>query len=364
LEAWDPESSDHQKKEQAFGHQIRVSELARDELSRVDPTRIEEQVLLLKHNSRPRFMSIHPFEPHLFIAERDSFTVLSWEGLRPQEKASASSLSFPPATVVASSKNRVTIPSSSTSATASCMSTASHSSFPSITSTITSMELLNVNNMSSILALASDDGSVRIWSTDNRLCDSSHPTRVKPKMISAFCVFRDCISWQDKSMINAFASSRETSASVTPFKTVLCWEQESCCFVAGSNTSRIIKIWDASQEKVVRIIRTDSDSGVNTISSDGHNIICAGFMDGTVRTIDRREAPLAEKTRVFREHESPIVSVHLFSQDIAHLSVLSASANGEVKFWDKRLSNSIKTIALGQDLATMTVHPETDVFAW
>ena len=363
LEAWDPESIDHQKKEQAFGHQILVSELARDELSRVDPTRIEEQVLLLKHNNKPRFMSIHPFEPHLFIAERDSFTVLMWEGLKPQDKPSSSTQSFPAATVIASSKNRVTIPSTSSSATASCMNTSSHSSFPSITSTITSMELLNVNNMSPLLALGSDDGSVRIWSLDNRL-SASESNRVKPKMISAFYVFRDSVNSQDKSMINAFASSRDTSVSVTPFKTVFSWEQESCCFIAGSNTSRSVKVWDANQEKVVRVIRTDSDAGVNTISSDGHNIICAGFMDGTVRTIDRREGPLAEKTRVFREHESPVVSAHLFSQDVAHLSVLTGSASGEVKFWDKRLSASIKTITLGQDLATMTVHPETDVFAW
>jgi len=44
--------------------------------------------------------------------------------------------------------------------------------------------------------------------------------------------------------------------------------------------------------------------------------------------------------------------------------VLSAAANGEVKFWDKRLTHSIKTMAMGQELSTLVVHPEADVFAW
>ena len=371
LDAWDPESSDHQKKEMAFSHQIRVSEMAKDELSRVDSTRIEEQMFLQKHQKTPRFMQIHPFEPHLFIAERDSFTVLSWEGLKPQEKATSSSSSFPPGIIITQSKNRVNHSSSSTATASSSINASStsigQSLFPVVSSTITGMELLNVNNMSTLLSLAADDGSVRIWSIDSRLCETdSRTNRIKPKLISAFYVFKDSNS-QDRSLINAFASSRDTSASVTPFKTVICWEQESSCFIAGSNTNRHIKIWDSNQEKVVRVIRTDSDAGVNTISSDGHDVICAGFMDGTVRCIDRREGPSSSDkpfVRIFREHKSPIVNAHLFSQDISHLSVLSASADGEVKFWDKRLSSSIKTMSLGQDLSTMTVHPETDVFAW
>ena len=358
LEAWDPESSDHQKRELALGQQIRVSELAKEELSRVDPMAFEDQIFLQKQQNKPRFMQIHSFEPLLFVAERDSFTVWSWEGLKPQEKPCPPT-SLPMPYILVHSKNRVTLPSTSSI-------TANQPSFPSVSSTITGMELLNVTDMSTLLALASDDGSVRIWSLDKRICEADILTnRIKPKMMSAFHLFKETnsSSQQDKTLMNAFASSSRDS-SITPFKTVFYWDQETYTFIAGSSSSRFIKLWDANQEKTQRIIRLESD-GINTITCDGEDTICTGFMDGTVRILDRRDPSTGEKPRVFREHDAPIVSAHLVLQEVSsHMFVLSAAANGEVKFWDKRLTHSIKTMAMGQELSTLVVHPEADVFAW
>ena len=322
---WDREGHEHQKREYDFAMQLKLSEDAKEELNRIDATRIEDQVFLQRNTGRPRAIRINPFEPYLVAAEKDSFTVWSWEGLRSRDKLSAVPV------IHSHTKNR-TGPSNG------------------FNTSICSLELMNVET-SMLVALTSEDSSVRIWSLDPSTCDADG-TRVKPKLVSAFNLFRD------------YASLRESF----PIKTVVHWEQESSQMIAGAKSSSVsankyIRIWDAQQERIIRNIRTDCDQGVTNIDSDGQWLICASCQDGSVRIFDRREKNDRVRTITFREHVSPVTNAHLFPED-THVFVLSASTNGEVKFWDKRMVTSIKTINTQQDISAMVVHEEADVFAW
>lgn len=322
---WDREGHEHQKREYDFAMQLKLSEDAKEELSRIDVTRIDEQVFLQRNNGRPRCIRINPFEPFLVAAEKDSFTVWSWEGLRSRDKTSALPV------VHAHAKNR---------------------SGPSngFNTSICSLELINVET-AMLVALTTEDSSVRIWSLDPGTCEMDGP-RVRPKLVSAFNLFRD------------YSSHRESF----PIRTVVHWEQESSQMIAGAKSTSVsankyIRIWDAQQERIIRNIRTDCDQGVTNIDSDGQWLICASCQDGSVRIFDRREKNDRVRTITFREHVSPVANAHLFPDD-THVFVLSAGANGEIKFWDKRILSSIKTINTQQDISAMVVHEEADVFAW
>lgn len=322
---WDREGFEHQKREYDFAQQLKLSEDAKEELLRVDACRLEEQVFLQRNAARPRFMKINPFEPYLVVAERDSFTVWCWEGLRSRDKCSAVPY------VYSHAKNR----------TSPCNG---------FNSSISSLELINVET-SMLVAIAAEDSSVRIWSLENSGGDQEG-TRIKPKLVSGFNLFRDYNSHRDS----------------FPIRTVMHWEQESSHMIAGSKSNvpsanKYIRIWDAQQERIIRNIRIDSDQGITNIDSDGQSLICASCQDGSVRVFDRRESNERVRTMTFREHGSPVVNSHIFPED-THVFVLSASTNGEIKFWDKRLLTSIKTINSQQDVSAMVVHEEADVFAW
>lgn len=322
---WDREGLEHQKREYDFAHQLKLSEDAKDELSRVDPSRIEEQVFLLRNAGRPRHMKINPFEPYLVVAERDSFTVWCCDALRSKDKSTAVPYTY------CHAKNR-TSPCNGFNSSISCL------------------DLINVET-SMLVALAAEDSSVRIWSLDPNCCEQEG-TRIKPKLVSGFNLFRDYNSHRDS----------------FPLKTVMHWEQESSQMIAGTKSSSVsankyIRIWDAQQERIIRNIRTDSDHGVTNVDSDGQWLICASCQDGSVRVFDRRERNERVRIMTYREHVSPVVNAHLFPEE-THVFVLSAGAGGEVKFWDKRSPNSIKTIDTHEDISAMDVHEEADVFAW
>ena len=122
-----------------------------------------------------------------------------------------------------------------------------------------------------------------------------------------------------------------------------------------SNTSLTI----SSQE-----IRTQSSARVTSITSDQvqGDYICAGFADGTVRIYDQRVDRMKALVRTWREHEQPIIKIHMQRGGLREL--VSCSSDGIVKHWDATQEASIHTVRTTKDRATsMSVHEHAPVVA-
>lgn len=317
---WDPESpSTHQKEYTLYQYQkIRDSAQAEIQQESCRSGRIDELIFTQKSQTKPNLISTHPYEPHMIVAEKNSFSLWSWDALNTYGRRGANSTPV----LMGTQKNHLT---------------PFHK--------ITSMELLNPHS-STLVLLGSDDGSVKIWTTTTEKNDMDNSCRLKSKLISAFQMFGDCTP-----------TIHKNSGSV------LHWEQDSCQIIAGGDY-KFIRIWDSHQETKIRDIPTDCDQhSVTSIKSDGE-LICAGCSDGTIRIFDRREPNGRVRPITFREHEQPIVTSYIFPNGTKHVFAVSGCRDGEVKFWDKRILNSIKTIKVSTEMTAMSIHPEVDLIAW
>ena len=92
-------------------------------------------------------------------------------------------------------------------------------------------------------------------------------------------------------------------------------------------------------------------------------LVLAGFGDGAVKLFDARASAEANPVAAFNEHRNWVVSVHLNGTREA----VSGSISGDVRFWDLRMSESIRSLdAHGQSGTTMTAlaaHPRVPVLA-
>ncbi|RWS30053.1 regulatory-associated protein of mTOR-like protein [Leptotrombidium deliense] len=308
----DTESSAHHQREWRTIRNFYTRNTAKDELLRVDASRTEDQIFLQKNPNLPNLMMFHAYEPYVIVAERDSFSVWHWDS---QNIFGYNSKFGTPALLGTYSNHN-----------------------PSPTR-ISSMELINAHD-ETILMLACDDGSVRLWKIH-----SIQEEKYRPELVSAFVVFSD------------MQPSPKSSGTVTY------WNQDHCQLIAGGD-SKILRIWDSTKEMRVRDIVTGSDSCVTHISTDGNHLICAGCQDGSIRIFDQRVVNTDSRVITFREHNNWIVNAHLYADNEKHINVISGSIAGDVRFWDKRLpTSSVKTILVAQGMTAMSVHPEADVFA-
>ncbi|XP_074601367.1 regulatory associated protein of MTOR complex 1 isoform X2 [Brevipalpus obovatus] len=314
LQNIDPESCSSKEKEWRMLRNYYARKAYKEESVVLDPSRIEEEIIIQKNSSIPSLMLFHPYEPHLIVAERESFSVWLWDN--PQNNSPYyGGYPQPAPSLLGTFSNANTSRSS-----------------------ITSCQLVNPHDIS-ILLLACDDGSVRAWKIHTLQQDNS-----PPQLVTAFQIFDDIVSLGK------------------PSKTYIQWNQASC-HLLGAGEHKVIRIWDAERESRVRDISTGAECSVTSLSSDGAYYVCAGFQDGTIRIFDKRSSPLESRILTFRDHSNRIVNTHLYPDNQKHVNVLSASVEGVVKFWDKRLTTAIKTLNVGQGIASMSVHPEDDVFA-
>jgi len=91
----------------------------------------------------------------------------------------------------------------------------------------------------------------------------------------------------------------------------------------------------------------------------------AGFGDGAVRVYDQREKPQTALVRVWKEHKAWVTNVHL--QRGGQRDLISASRNGDVRLWDMRWNQSVRTIKATtgprEGLRVLSVHEHAPVFA-
>jgi WD40 repeat protein len=218
----------------------------------------------------------------------------------------------------------------------------------------------------SLFALGCDDGSVRIWSDLAGKQDGN-----VPNLTSAFCA-----------LPHVMPDTRGSGM-------ILEWQQYAGRLLAGG-TSNSIQCWDLGAERWLQALPTQTEACVTTIStawneilSDstkfvgiGPDVIIAGFSDGAIRTFDlrtQRSTGSVSGTRGqrsqaqhYKEHESWIVSTaftgyggnHEVSEKCANVllaatlthiilnvptQIVSGSISGEIKIWDLRFSESLRT---------------------
>ncbi|XP_030064459.1 regulatory-associated protein of mTOR isoform X2 [Microcaecilia unicolor] len=200
---------------------------------------------------------------------------------------------------------------------------------------ITAVEYLNGQDCS-LLMSATDDGAIRVWKNFADL-------EKNPEMVTA---------WQGLS--DMLPTTRGAGMVVD-------WEQETGLLMTSGDV-RIIRIWDTDREMKVQDIPTGADSCVTSLSCDSHrSLIVAGLGDGSVRVYDRRMALNECRVMTYREHMAWVVKAHL--QKHSDGNIISVSVNGDVRFFDPRMPESLSVLQIVKGLTALDIHPQANLFA-
>ncbi|XP_015998798.2 regulatory-associated protein of mTOR isoform X1 [Rousettus aegyptiacus] len=200
---------------------------------------------------------------------------------------------------------------------------------------VTAMEYLNGQDCS-LLLTATDDGAIRVWKNFADL-------EKNPEMVTA---------WQGLS--DMLPTTRGAGMVVD-------WEQETGLLMSSGDV-RIVRIWDTEREMKVQDIPTGADSCVTSLSCDSHrSLIVAGLGDGSIRIYDRRMALSECRVMTYREHTAWVVKVCLQKHPEGH--IVSVSVNGDVRFFDPRMPESVNVLQIVKGLTALDIHPQASLIA-
>ncbi|XP_054449253.1 regulatory-associated protein of mTOR [Pteronotus mesoamericanus] len=200
---------------------------------------------------------------------------------------------------------------------------------------VTAMEYLNGQDCS-LLLTATDDGAIRVWKNFADL-------EKNPEMVTA---------WQGLS--DMLPTTRGAGMVVD-------WEQETGLLMSSGDV-RIIRVWDTDREVKVQDIPTGADSCVTSLSCDSQrSLIVAGLGDGSVRVYDRRMALGECRVMTYREHTAWVVKASLQRRPEGH--IVSVSVNGDVRFFDPRMPESVNTMQIVKGLTALDIHPQANLIA-
>ncbi|XP_066093550.1 regulatory-associated protein of mTOR [Saccopteryx bilineata] len=200
---------------------------------------------------------------------------------------------------------------------------------------VTAMEYLNGQDCS-LLLTATDDGAIRVWKNFADL-------EKNPEMVTA---------WQGLS--DMLPTTRGAGMVVD-------WEQETGLLMSSGDV-RIVRIWDTDREMKVQDIPTGADSCVTSLSCDSHrSLIVAGLGDGSIRVYDRRMALSECRVMTYREHTAWVVKAYLQKRPEGH--IVSVSVNGDVRFFDPRMPDSVNVLQIVKGLTALDIHPQANLIA-
>uniref|UniRef100_A0A3Q4HI52 Regulatory associated protein of MTOR, complex 1 n=1 Tax=Neolamprologus brichardi TaxID=32507 RepID=A0A3Q4HI52_NEOBR len=183
---------------------------------------------------------------------------------------------------------------------------------------ITSMEYLNGHDCS-LLLTATDDGALRIW--------KNFADQKNPEMVTA---------WQGLSDMLPTTRALPLQTLTRGFVCVLVFVRQD--------------------------IPTGADSCVTSLSCDSQrSLIVAGLGDGSVRVFDRRMGPNECRVMTYREHGAWVVKAHLQKETDGH--IISVSVNGDVRFFEPRMPESINVLQTVKGLTALDIHPQANLFA-
>ncbi|XP_047669458.1 regulatory-associated protein of mTOR isoform X1 [Tachysurus fulvidraco] len=296
-------------------------------------TRLDDQIFINRNPGVPSVVKFHPFNPCIAVADKDSICFWDWE--------KGERLDY------------------------------FYNGNPRYTR-ITAMEYLNGHDCS-LLLTATDDGALRIWKNfaDQRnpemvtawqgLSDMLPTTRVCGKAFWNCSVSRDSRENPGCSGLARRVSIYLDRGKQGGAGMVMDWEQENGLLMTSGDV-RVIRIWDTEREMKVQDIPTGADSCVTSVSCDPQrSLVVAGLGDGSVRVYDRRMAPNECRVMTYREHGAWVVKANLQRETDGH--IISVSVNGDVRFFDPRLPDSINVLQTVKGLTALDIHPKANLFA-
>ncbi|XP_053084078.1 regulatory-associated protein of mTOR isoform X6 [Pangasianodon hypophthalmus] len=272
-------------------------------------TRLDDQIFINRNPGVPSVVKFHPFNPCIAVADKDSICFWDWE--------KGERLDY------------------------------FYNGNPRYTR-ITAMEYLNGHDCS-LLLTATDDGALRIW--------KNFADQRNPEMVTAWQGLSDMLP-------TTRGLARRVSIYLDRSKQggmVVDWEQENGLLMTSGDV-RVIRIWDTEREMKVQDIPTGADSCVTSVSCDPQrSLVAAGLGDGSVRVYDRRMAPNECRVMTYREHGAWVVKAHLQRETDGH--IISVSVNGDVRFFDPRMPDSINVLQTVKGLTALDIHPQANLFA-
>uniref|UniRef100_A0A4W3JYD1 Regulatory-associated protein of mTOR n=1 Tax=Callorhinchus milii TaxID=7868 RepID=A0A4W3JYD1_CALMI len=310
-EEHDVESQVRKEREWRFLRNGRVRKRARRIIQK-GIMRLDDQIFINRNPGVPSVVKFHPFTPCIAVADKDSICFWNWE--------KGEKLDY------------------------------FHNGNPRYTR-ITALEYLNGQD-SSLLLSATDDGAIRVWKNFADL-------EKNPEMVTAWQGLSDMLPTTrgiTRRLSIYLDRSKQGGAGM-----VVDWEQETGLLMTSGDV-RIIRIWDADREMKVQDIPTGADSCVTSLSCDSsRSLIAGGLGDGSVRIYDRRMAPNECRVMTYREHAAWVVKAYL--QKSPDGNIISVSVNGDVRFYDPRMPESMNVIQTVKGLTALDIHPQANLFA-
>ncbi|XP_048344393.1 regulatory-associated protein of mTOR isoform X5 [Sphaerodactylus townsendi] len=310
-EEHDLESQVRKEREWRFLRNARVRKQAQKIIQK-GISRLDDQIFLNRNPGMPSVVKFHPFTPCIAVADKDCICFWDWE--------KGEKLDY------------------------------FHNGNPRYTR-ITAMEYLNGQDCS-LLLTATDDGAIRVWKNFADL-------EKNPEMVTAWQGLSDMLPTTrglTRRVSIYLDRSKQGGAGM-----VVDWEQETGLLMTSGDV-RIIRIWDTDREMKVQDIPTGADSCVTSLSCDSHrSLIVAGLGDGSVRVYDRRMALSECRVMTYREHAAWVVKAYL--QKHPEGNIMSVSVNGDVRFFDPRMPESVKVLQIVKGLTALDIHPQANLFA-
>nr|KAF6296814.1 regulatory associated protein of MTOR complex 1 [Myotis myotis] len=310
-EEHDLESQIRKEREWRFLRNSRVRRQAQQLIQR-GITRLDDQIFLNRNPGVPSVVKFHPFTPCVAVADKDSICFWDWE--------KGEKLDY------------------------------FHNGNPRYTR-VTAMEYLNGQDCS-LLLTATDDGAIRVWKNFADL-------EKNPEMVTAWQGLSDMLPTNRglaRKVSIYLDHSKQGGAGM-----VVDWEQETGLLMSSGDV-RIVRIWDTDREMKVQDIPTGADSCVTSLSCDSQrSLIVAGLGDGSVRVYDRRMALSECRVMTFREHTAWVVKACLQKRPEGH--IVSVSVNGDVRFFDPRMPESVSVLQIVKGLTALDIHPQANLIA-
>ncbi|XP_042311573.1 regulatory-associated protein of mTOR isoform X3 [Sceloporus undulatus] len=310
-EEHDLESQVRKEREWRFLRNARVRKQAQKIIQK-GISRLDDQIFLNRNPGMPSVVKFHPFTPCIAVADKDSICFWDWEKGEKMDYF--------------------------------------HNGNPRYTR-ITAMEYLNGQDYS-LLLTATDDGAIRVWKNFADL-------EKNPEMVTAWQGLSDMLPTTRglaRRVSIYLDRSKQGGAGM-----VVDWEQETGLLMTSGDV-RIIRIWDTDREMKVQDIPTGADSCVTSLSCDSHrSLIVAGLGDGSIRVYDRRMALSECRVMTYREHTAWVVKAYL--QKHPEGNIMSVSVNGDVRFFDPRMPESVKVLQIVKGLTALDIHPHANLFA-
>ncbi|RXM28608.1 Regulatory-associated protein of mTOR [Acipenser ruthenus] len=285
-------------------------------------TRLDDQIFINRNPGVPSVVKFHPFNPCIAVADKDSICFWDWE--------KGEKLDY------------------------------FYNGNPRYTR-ITAMEYLNGHDCSLLLTATgkgeldekhtcADDGALRVW---KNFADLER----NPEMVTAWQGLSDMLPTTrglPRRVSIHLDRSKQGGAGM-----VVDWEQETGLLMTSGDV-RVIRIWDTDREMKIQDIPTGADSCVTSLSCDSQrSLIAAGLGDGSVRIYDRRMGPNECRVVTYREHSAWVVKVHLQKQTEGN--IISVSVNGDVRFFELRMPDSVNVMQTVKGLTALDIHPQANL---